>query len=71
MRGLVLALAGGGDFSHEDGWSFAPPIFSFSCQKKKRKRAVHGPKEKKKYGGCDTGARLNDWMKTGMSSHAA
>jgi hypothetical protein len=46
--GLLLALAGGGDYSHEDGWSFAPPIFSFSCQKKKRKRAVHGPKEKKK-----------------------
>ena len=54
-----------------DGWFIAPPIFSFSCQKKKRKRAVHGPKEKKKYGGCDTGARLNDWMKTEMTSHAA
>ncbi len=35
--------------SHDDGWFIAPPIFSFSCQKKKRKRAVHGPKEKKKY----------------------
>ena len=54
---FFLALAGGGGFSHEDGWCFAPPIFSFSCQKKKRKRAVHGPKEKKKYGGYDTGAR--------------
>ncbi len=25
----------------------APPIFSFSVAQKKRKRAVHGPKEKK------------------------
>ena len=67
----MLALAGGEDFSHEDGWCFCTPHFLFFFQKKTRKRAVHGPKEKKKYGGCDTGARLNDWMKTGMSSHAA
>ena len=54
-----------------DGWCNAPPIFSFSCQKKKRKRAVHGPKEKKKYETKDEGARLNDWLKPGMTSHAA
>ena len=43
-----------------DGWCNAPPIFSFSCQKKKRKRAVHGPKEKKKdrpCGGAKDGGR--------------
>ena len=44
------------------------PHFLFFFQKKKRKRAVHGPKEKKKYGGYDTGARLNDWRETGMTS---
>ena len=68
---LRQSVATGGEISHEDGWCFAPPIFSFSRQKKKRKRAVHGPKEKKKYGGYDTGARLNDWRETGMTSHAA
>ena len=35
------------------------PHFLFFFQKKKRKRAVHGPKEKKKYGDA-TGARLNE-----------
>nr|WP_325306888.1 hypothetical protein [uncultured Oscillibacter sp.] len=39
---------GRGGLDTSDGWFIAPPIFSFSCQKKKRKRAVHGPKEKKK-----------------------
>ncbi len=42
--GPVLALTGGGDFSHEDGWSFAPPILSFAkrenapCTVEERKR---------------------------------
>ena len=47
VGGLMLALAGGVGFSHEDGWSFAPPILSF-CEK--RECAVHGGREK-------TGAR--------------
>jgi hypothetical protein len=33
------------------------PHFLFFFQKKKRKRAVHGPKEKKKYTGEATGDR--------------
>ncbi len=45
-RGLLHALTGGGDFSHVDGWADAPPIFSFRLAEK-RKRAVHGPKEKR------------------------
>ena len=44
------------------------PHFLFFFQKKKRKRAVHGPKEKKKYETKDEGARLNDWPKPGMTS---
>ena len=32
---------------------------------------MHGPKEKKKYETKDEGARLNDWLKPGMTSHAA
>ena len=32
---FLLALAGGEEFSHEDGWSICtPPIFSFSSAKK-------------------------------------
>ena len=31
----MLALTGGEDFSHDDGWCNAPPIlFSLSCQRK-------------------------------------
>ena len=47
-RGLLLALTGGGGFQPFGGWSNAPPIFSFYSRNKKRKRAVHGPKEKNK-----------------------
>nr|WP_326127337.1 hypothetical protein [uncultured Oscillibacter sp.] len=42
----MLALTGGAEFSHIDGWADAPPIFSFR-RAEKRKRAVHGPKEKR------------------------
>ncbi len=45
---FVPALTGRGDFSYPGSWSIAPPIFSFYSQYKKRKRAVHGPKEKNK-----------------------
>ena len=38
----------GGGNSHADGWADAPPIF-FSVLPK-RKRAVHGPKEKNAFG---------------------
>ena len=40
----------GGRGGHQpfEGWSNAPPIFSFYSRNKKRKRAVHGPKEKNK-----------------------
>ena len=44
-----LALTGGGDFSHDDGWCNAPPFSLFGCAEK-RKRAVHGPKEKSRWG---------------------
>ena len=42
-----------------------PPFSLFLVRKKKRKRAVHGPKEKKKYWGNDEGTgdggpRLNE-----------
>ena len=57
VGGIILALAGGAKLATSGGWCNAPPIFSFSCQKKKRKRAVHGPKEKKKYTGETTGDR--------------
>ena len=36
------------------------PHFLFFFQKKKRKRAVHGPKEKKKYRPCGGGRRTGD-----------
>jgi len=48
-----------GKISHEDGWSFCTPHFLFLFPNKKRKRAVHGPKEKNKgmrfYGGAPEG----------------
>ena len=66
----MLALRAGG-IGYQRWLVHCTPHFLFFFQKKKRKRAVHGPKEKKKYGGCDTGARLNDWRETGMTSHAA
>ena len=31
----MLALTGGEDFSHDDGWFIAPPIFSFSSRRKR------------------------------------
>ena len=46
----MLALAGGEDFSHDDGWAMHPPFSLFGCAEK-RKRAVHGPKEKSRWGG--------------------
>ena len=45
----MLALAGGEDFSHDDGWAMHPPFSLFGCAEK-RKRAVHGPKEKSRCG---------------------
>ena len=54
--GLVFALTGGEDFSHEDGWFFAPPIFSFSSRRKRE----NGPctvQKRKRSNGDDTGAR--------------
>ncbi len=52
QSGDLFSPFGRGGMDTSDGWCNAPPIFSFSCQKKKRKRAVHGPKEKKKYAPC-------------------
>ena len=48
MGEVFARPCGRGDFSHEDGWCIAPPRFLFFFQKKKRKRAVLGPKEEKK-----------------------
>ena len=69
---MLVSPSGGGfeGFSHEAGWCNAPPIFSFYSRNKKRKRAVHGPKEKNK-GMRFTGARLGLGNKTGMSLPAA
>ena len=54
-RDVLLRRSGGvGDFSPLGAGPFAPPIFSFPYQKEKRKRAVHGPKEKRKYWGMRT-----------------
>jgi hypothetical protein len=65
--GLVLALTGGGDFSHEDGWSFAPP-FSLFLPEEKEKTGRARSKREKEVGTRRTGARLNDWLKPGMTS---
>ena len=47
--GVMLALTGGEGFSHDDGWAMHPPFSLFGCAEK-RKRAVHGPKEKSRWG---------------------
>ena len=35
--GVILALTGGGDFSHGDGWAMHPP-----CRRKKLRRSISG-----------------------------
>jgi len=67
---FAATLTGGRGFSHEDGWFFPPPIFSFSAAQKKRKRAVDGPKEKKTLL-RGTGARLMRAAQVRMTLPAA
>ena len=59
-------LAGG--LAASDGWCNAPPIFSFSAAQKKRKRAVHGPKEKKMRGTARLGQRTGRISARGRES---
>ena len=59
-------LAGG--LAASDGWCNAPPIFSFSAAQKKRKRAVHGPKEKKMRGAARLGQRTGRISARGRES---
>ena len=61
-RGLCARPSGRGDFSHEDGWSFAPPIFSFYSRIKRENGPCTVQKRKTSNapaGGRGTGARLN------------
>ena len=56
----MLALRAGG-IGYQRWLVHCTPHFLFFFQKKKRKRAVHGPKEKKKYrpcGGTKDGGRV-------------
>ena len=48
VRGAFARPDGRGGVATSDGWFIAPPIFSFHSRNEKRKRAVHGPKEKSK-----------------------
>ncbi|WP_300765236.1 hypothetical protein, partial [uncultured Oscillibacter sp.] len=50
-RGILLALRAG-ENGNQRWLVHCTPHFLFFFQKKKRKRAVHGPKEKKKYRPC-------------------
>ena len=49
-RGLVLALTGGVEFSHDDGWFIAPPIFSFSERRKRENGPCTVQKRKRRWG---------------------
>ncbi len=42
----MLALAGGEDFSHDDGWCNAPPIFSFRLRRKEKTGRARSKREK-------------------------
>ncbi len=61
---VVLALRAGADFSHEDGWCNAPPIFSFSSRRKrengpctvqKRKRSIRPAGDEGRGGAASAG----------------
>ena len=42
----MLALTGGEDFSHDDGWFIAPPIFSFRLRRKEKTGRARSKREK-------------------------
>ncbi len=52
------ALAGGEVNSHEDGWSFAPPIFSFSSRRKRENGPCTVQKRKRSNAGVLRGRLL-------------
>ena len=49
---FFLALTGGVDFSHDDGWFIAPPIFSFSERRKRENGPCTVQKRKRLFGPC-------------------
>ena len=54
----MLALTGGEVNSHEDGWSFAPPIFSFSSRRKRENGPCTVQKRKRSNAGVLRGRLL-------------
>ena len=56
---MRAGLAAGGDrISYDDSLALHPPFSLFGCAEK-RKRAVHGPKEKRRWGENLTGGQVS------------
>jgi len=63
-RGFVVALTGGVDFSHDDGWAMHPP-FSLFLRAEKEKTGRARSKREKDAGGENLPMRANFAQSTG------